>query len=114
MTKDIQSRLYGADAVLLESNHDLDMLMYGSYPFMLKARIRGELGHLSNDDCAKTCVELLNHGTSHIMLGHLSKENNTPEIAYKTAENALKSAGASLSRDICLCVAKRSEVTRLL
>lgn len=114
MTDDIRGHLYGADAVLLESNHDLDMLMYGSYPYPLKERIRSARGHLSNDDCARTAVELLNHGTSHIMLGHLSKENNTPEIAYKTVENALVSAGAALSRDICLRVARRSEVTRLL
>lgn len=114
MTDSIRGHLYGADAVLLESNHDLDMLMYGSYPFSLKERIRSARGHLSNDDSARTAVELLRHGTSHIMLGHLSKENNTPEIAYKTAENALVHTGAVLSRDVCLCVAKRSEVTRLI
>ncbi len=114
MTDDIRSHLYGADAVLLESNHDVNMLMYGAYPYPLKKRIRSPRGHLSNDDCAQTAVELACHGTTHLMLGHLSKENNTPEIAYQTVENALKAAGASLSRDISLQVARRSEVTRLL
>lgn len=114
MTDHIRSHLYGADAVLLEANHDLDMLMYGSYPFPLKERIRSSRGHLSNNDCAGTAVDLLRHGTTHIMLGHLSKENNTPQIAYKTVENALQSAGATIADDIFLSVANRSEVTRLL
>lgn len=113
MTDEIRRHLLGTDAVLLESNHDLDMLLYGTYPYPLKRRIQSAQGHLSNEDCAKTAVELAAGGTRHIMLGHLSQENNTPEIAYKTVENALRTAGATAG-EVHLCVANRSEVTRLL
>ena len=113
MTPEIYENLLGADAVLLESNHDPDLLMYGTYPYPLKRRIQSSKGHLSNPECAKTVVDLAKNGTKHIMLGHLSKENNTPQIAYKTAENALLAAGAAKD-EIHLCVAERSEVTRLI
>lgn len=113
MNEDIFSAISGCDSVLLESNHDVDMLMYGSYPYPLKKRILGRFGHLSNADASKTAVQLLEQGTKKIMLGHLSKENNTPEIAYETTKNALTSAGARLSEDIALGVAGRYEITIL-
>ena len=113
MNEDIFSAISGCDSVLLESNHDVDMLMYGSYPYPLKKRILGRFGHLSNADASKTAVQLLEQGTKKILLGHLSKENNTPEIAYETTKNALTSVGARLSEDIALGVAGRYEITRL-
>lgn len=78
-----------SDYILLEANHDTDMLMYGDYPFSLKKRISSDTGHMSNDYCARTAFRLLESGTENIMLSHLSNNNNTPELAYRTVESEL-------------------------
>lgn len=99
--------LEGSDMVLLESNHDVDMLTNGRYPLFLKRRILGEYGHLSNDCAARLAVHLVKKGTRGILLGHLSTENNLPRIAYDTVAQALTSLGARLGRDVQLAVANR-------
>lgn len=111
MTKEIFDSISGSDYIMLESNHDVDMLMYGVYPFELKKRISGKFGHMSNDLAASVAVKLLENNTKNIMLSHLSEKNNNPHIAYKTVENALIKAGAIIGKDINLQVAKRYEVT---
>lgn len=103
--------LKGSNRILLESNHDIEMLKMGSYPFPLKQRILSDFGHLSNDSAAKTVCSLIQTGTEHIMLGHLSLENNNPNVAYLTAENAMSSNGICLKKDATLTVAKRDSVT---
>ncbi len=112
MNESIMERLKGSIAVLLESNHDVDMLKNGRYPAYLKRRILGDFGHLSNIDAAKTVLELIKSGTSHIMLGHLSQENNTPTSAYTTTKNYLEENGVILDKDATLSVAQRFEVSR--
>lgn len=92
----IRAGLYGADAVLIESNHDEQMLRDGAYPAYLKRRILSERGHLSNDACASLAKELALRGTGKIILGHLSKANNTPQKAMEAAEKALSGTGAEL------------------
>lgn len=89
--------LIGADTALIEANHDLDMLKNGPYPYFLKQRILSDHGHLSNNDCGKLAQSLANSGTKHIILGHLSKENNTPEKAYETVCNSLEGYNTSVS-----------------
>lgn len=74
----------GCDTVILESNHDVDMLAYGSYPPHLKERIRGNRGHLSNGDCAACACNLVRSGTRRLILAHLSETNNRPELAFET------------------------------
>lgn len=101
----------GSDIVLLEANHDVEMLRNGRYPAMLKKRILGELGHLSNDASAQIAVRLLQSGTRAILLGHLSEENNLPDVAYAAVRDALSGAGAKIERDIRLAVANRYEVS---
>ena len=86
---DIVDALYGVDECIIESNHDVSMLMTGPYPYMLKRRILSPIGHLSNDDCGKLLNILAGSGTHAFMLAHLSKENNYPPIAEKSAELAL-------------------------
>lgn len=107
----IMQHLSGSIAVLLESNHDSRMLMAGRYPAALKRRISGELGHLSNSEAAQTALELIKSGTCHIMLGHLSNENNTPNTAYLETANLLENDGLKLGKDVGLSVAARYEVS---
>lgn len=114
ITQEIYDEVKDSKYMLLESNHDVDMLQYGNYPFQLKRRILGKGGHLSNNTAAALAAKMLENGAERITLGHLSNENNTPEIAYKTTENAITDAGAIVGRDIQLSVAKRYEITRLL
>lgn len=78
-----------ADAYLIESNHDLEILRMGKYPWNLKRRILSDKGHLSNDDGSKVMTEVLGDKTKRIYLGHLSKENNIVELAHMTMETTL-------------------------
>ena len=97
----------GADAVLLESNYDPDMLRAGPYPYELKKRILSRHGHLSNDDAGMVSVELARNGTRQIILGHLSKENNFPELAMRSCELALQMNGIAPHEDVLLYIARR-------
>lgn len=101
----------GSDAVILESNYDSDMLKAGPYPYDLKKRIMSHRGHLSNDDAGIVSVELIRHGTKQIILGHLSKENNFPELAMRSNETALEIAGIAPHVDAQLCIARRDGAT---
>ena len=91
--------------MLLESNHDVDMLNNGSYPYMLKRRILSDYGHLSNDQTAQVIARLKGSNVKHIVLSHLSEQNNTKEIAFSSAVNALNSVGLVEGRDINIYVA---------
>lgn len=104
----------GAEVVLLESNHDPELLKKNpNYPQMLKTRILGKKGHLSNEACGEAAVRLLETGTRHVLLGHLSRDNNTPELAYRMAHAALTGAGAVVGEDVTLNVAARDHVSHI-
>ena len=92
--------LAGSRRVLIECNHDISMLRRGSYPRYLKDRILSKEGHLSNDDCAAFCAFLASHGTEDFILAHLSKENNTPDLAGNTVKARLEQK--SLSANVCV------------
>lgn len=106
MTDVIFDSLSGSESIILEANHDIEMLKNGSYPERLKERILSNAGHMSNEVCAKTALALTKRGTKRIMLAHLSEENNTPELAYNTVKSQLEELC-----DIELLVADRYEVT---
>ena len=80
------SNLTGLDAVLLEANHDIHMLEVGGYPYYLKQRILGDKGHLSNELSGRLLCDILHDNLKHIILGHLSKENNYARLAYETVK----------------------------
>ena len=103
--------LLGSDAVILESNFDPDMLQTGPYPYDLKRRIMGRHGHLSNDDAGEVAAELVRHGAKQIILGHLSKENNYPELALKCCELAFREAGLIPQEDAQIIIASRDGCT---
>ena len=110
MTDNIRQKLFGCDAVLIESNHDVEMLRRGPYPASLKLRILSEQGHLSNNACACELPSLLKSGTTRIILGHLSAENNTPFLAESSAKATLADIGAKEGEDYILSVAKPKTV----
>ena len=89
VTETLRAGLAGCEAVVMESNHDVDMLMDGPYPYDLKLRIRGKRGHLSNRECADLAAELAGQGTAYFLLAHLSEENNHPDLAFDETFSAL-------------------------
>ncbi|MBR5755353.1 MAG: MBL fold metallo-hydrolase [Erysipelotrichaceae bacterium] len=96
MNDGIISELAGSDVVIIESNHDVEMLKNGPYPRQLQHRILSQYGHLSNDDCADTVLKLYEAGTRNFLLAHISLINNTSEIAFKTTKEKLKDREAYL------------------
>ncbi len=109
------SSLCDADFNVIEANYDSGMLMCNAaYPFLLRQRISGGCGHISNDDCAKTVAELVKGGNRRFLLAHLSEQNNTPDIAFETVRLALDCAGYKMGVDYELYVAPRHENSRML
>lgn len=102
------------DSVLIEANHDINMLQVGPYPYSLKMRILGNKGHLSNTSCADLIKEILHKDLKHLVLGHLSRENNFPQLAYRTVLDELEKTETWGTLDTRLMVASRDEPTELL
>ena len=98
--------ILGCQTIHIESNHDPEMLRNGPYPYWLIQRIRGEGGHLSNQECAAVLPDLVAAGANRLVLAHLSEHNNTPDLALGCASSALIAAGVSVGRDCLLSVAK--------
>ena len=107
VTPEVEKALDHTDFAVIESNHDVGMLMNGPYPYPLKRRILSSYGHLSNDTCSSLLPGLAEKGTGRFMLAHLSRENNTPEIARQSACCALTMAGLRENVDYQLYVAPR-------
>jgi len=110
-SEDVYANVAGSTLVLLESNHDPDMLKANPrYNAALKARILGDHGHLSNEACSSALLRLINAGTGNVVLGHLSGENNTPTLARKVSSDALAREGIRPGEDVRMEVALRDEV----
>ncbi len=105
ITDDMYAAVEGSDLILAESNHDIGMLRNGPYTYNLKRRILSDKGHLSNLACADLVTRLVENGTTRLVLGHLSKENNMPELAYQTSYAALETMGAKEGSDYVMYVA---------
>ena len=106
-SESVKAALRDADVILLESNHDVEMLKFGPYPYPLKKRILSDIGHLSNEACGNAILDILNHKYKRIYLGHLSKTNNYPELAYETVVSVLRENSVELGKDVDLNMAKR-------
>ncbi len=110
-TDEVYRHIAGSSLVLLESNHDPEMLRSNPhYAPALKQRILSDRGHLSNDACAQALLRLIAGGTGSVILGHLSGENNTPGLARRVSEKALDREGIRPGRDVGLQVALRDQV----
>lgn len=106
ITEEVEDGLLGADFAVIESNHDVEMLKFGPYPYYLKQRILSNRGHLSNDACADFLPKLANSGTKRFFLAHLSKENNSRQVALETALRSLSSTGLIVGEDFILDAGK--------
>lgn len=106
-TEEVRDNIKDSDIILLESNHDVEMLKFGPYPYSLKRRILSDVGHLSNEACGESILKILNGKHKEIILGHLSKTNNYPELAYETVACTLRENGVSIGHDIKLSLADR-------
>lgn len=113
MTNEVISNLKTSNFVLLESNYEPEVLRYCSYPYNVKSRIAGKRGHLSNNEAGKTISELVENGLSKVMLGHLSKESNFPELAQKTVINEMMQRGIK-ENEIDLNIASRTNPSKVI
>ena len=100
------------DVLLLEANHDVNMLQVGSYPYYLKQRILGDRGHLSNENAGRLLCEVLHDDFKKVILGHVSKENNYEELAYETVRAEIRMSEVEYTEnDFPIQVAKRDCVS---
>ena len=107
ITDDIREAIKEADYLVMEANHDVEMLENGPYPQYLKNRILSSCGHLSNKACGEALAENMSEKLKHVWLCHLSEENNHPELARKTVETILRSYGIVPGKDLEVDVLRR-------
>lgn len=111
VTESMAAHIRQANYLVLEANHDLEMLDQGPYPYILKQRIKSDTGHLSNVDCAKALIQFATPSLKHVWLCHLSQENNHPVLAEKTVEQLLREHGVVAGKNFKLDVLRRRGVT---
>ncbi|MBN2260772.1 MAG: MBL fold metallo-hydrolase [Clostridiales bacterium] len=110
MTDEVVSFLEQSNFLVIEANHDVNMLMFGPYPYYLKRRINSEIGHLSNEEAAKTVFKVYKTGKlKNVVLAHLSRENNMPELAHLTVQKYLEENGVDTDVDINLDLTYRDK-----
>ncbi len=105
VTGEVRRAVKGCDLLVCETNHDVDMLRAGPYPYYLKRRILGDYGHLSNEAGAELAAFAVQSGAKKVVLAHLSRTNNTPALAYETVALRLMAMGCDPKRDVSLSVA---------
>ena len=113
VSENVRKNLRDSNLLLLEANHDLEMLKFGSYPYYLKRRVMGDYGHLCNDVAGELLVDIYHEKLQTVILGHLSAENNFPELAYQTVENVLKKMKQDVLETLELLVASRKEGSKV-
>lgn len=112
VTKKVFDFIKKSNAVVLESNHDINMLEAGPYSYELKRRIKSNFGHLSNDSAGDVGVDLVKNGVTNIMLAHLSEQNNMPILAYQSVLSILSEEGIKVGADVELCVLQQNIVSK--
>ncbi len=98
VTKDVTKEMAGSDIIMIEANYDERMLLNGDYPDFLKRTIAGDHGHLSNHDAGRLCAEIVREETRQVVLLHLSKDNNTVELATRAVKDAVREEGSATTR----------------
>jgi len=113
ITKEILEAVSYSDLLIIEANHDVDMLRAGRYPYNLKKRILSTKGHLSNEACGEALVKLYETNVKRVLLGHMSKENNAAEVAFCTIESILNENGIIEGKDMFIDIALEDKATGL-
>ncbi len=115
VTDKIKKEIKDSNLLMIESNHDVEMLKMGRYPYYLKKRILGDKGHLSNEAAGKLIVDMMQESAppEMVLLGHLSQENNFPELAYETVKEILVSNKIQVGTDICIDLTYRDKESKI-
>ncbi len=113
VTPAVEQEIQNSDFVMLEANHDTEMLKVGSYPWQLKRRIAGEKGHLSNEDAGEALLKFAGRGLNTVLLGHLSENNNYPPLALETVKGILMQRGTDVVQDIDIGLSFRDRISRV-
>jgi len=119
VSEDMYDHIKGSDALILEANHEVNVLRAGPYPYVLKQRILSEKGHLSNETCGNVIARLLDDREEteddreipYVMLAHVSRQNNTPDMAYMTVKDVLFDDGLLVDKDVRIGVAGHDQMT---
>ncbi|AKL97330.1 metal-dependent hydrolase, beta-lactamase superfamily I [Clostridium aceticum] len=111
VNKGIIDKIKNSNLVVLEANHDEDMLKAGSYPYYLKRRILSDIGHLSNEAAGNAIVDLVKKDVKNVLLAHLSKENNFPELAMITVKGILQRHEINIGEDVSIDLAYRDKAS---
>ena len=106
-------KIAGSNLVIMEANHDVEMLQVGRYPYHLKRRILSDQGHLSNEDAGEAVAKLVHNRVESVLLAHLSRENNFPQLALSTVTGILAEHGMVPGRDLELNCSVREQVSCL-
>lgn len=114
INESVKEAISGCEVVILEANYDADMLENGPYPYYLKQRIFSENGHLCNDDAGELAAHLVKNGTKKILLGHLSKENNSESVAFSTVAKVMELCGIKVGKDVLMSVAPRYNASAVI
>ncbi|TCO77932.1 MBL fold metallo-hydrolase [Marinisporobacter balticus] len=111
----VKKEITGSDLLMIESNHDVEILKMGSYPWYLKKRIMGEQGHLSNEMAGEIIAEMMamDIPITNVLLGHLSRENNFPELAFETIKSVLASRNIKVGVDINVDLTYRDRISKV-
>lgn len=112
VTEEVRTAIGDCDLLLLEANHDVEMLKRGPYPYPLKKRILSDSGHICNEVAGQTLAEIMTGRLKHVFLGHLSAENNNPHLAYETVEAILAANQIIPGRHLDLDMASRYSASR--
>lgn len=112
ITDIVKENIKGSSVLLLESNHDINMLKNGPYAYSLKQRILSDKGHLSNSVAGAFLSKTADSKLKYVFLGHLSKENNTPQLAFDTVKDIVSESGAEIGGDFDMWVAAPYGVKR--
>lgn len=113
VTQDVIEEIKDSDFLMLESNHDLEMLKVGRYPWHLKRRIMGDKGHLSNEEAGITLVKLAERKVKRVLLGHLSMENNYPLLALETVKGILTESEVEVGRVMNIDLSFRDKISKV-
>ncbi len=105
ISEKIKNNLKSCEAIVIESNHDVNMLENGPYPYNIKRRILSDIGHLSNETCSAILPFLIEHGAKNIVLSHLSSHNNLPQLALESALDTLINYGLKPDKDVSISIA---------